>query len=124
MKGFERKNQLLSLCGLNCALFFLLNRTVMELWVSLFAGCGKVVLLQILLRLRQIYTRLRKKREWGAEMYIMSLKRKESRSYEEDNKYYITGIGKIIEKKRIPVRFNHGVGYVWGNGIRCACVSG
>ena len=37
------------------------------------------------LRLRQIYTRLRKKREWGTKLFIMRLNRKENDSYEENN---------------------------------------
>ena len=60
-----------------------------------------------LLRLRRIYARLRNKRESEPGMFIIRLNRKEKHSYEEDNKHYITGIGKNIEKKR--KKFNLGV---------------
>ena len=57
-------------------------------------------------------------------MFIIRLNRKEKHSYEEDNKHYITGIGKNIEIKRIPVRPDHGNGHGRRNDIRCVCVSG
>jgi len=54
----------------------------------------------------------------------MGGKRKESQSHEEDNKHYIPGIGKVIEKARISVGPADVAGHGRRHGIRRVCVPG